>query len=90
VHLLAGTGSSRPESCLVSRVRCDSGKHGEVTEVVPEYRDFGLNDGRKSQSDSRSTGVVGGDPAKSNCISELNSLKAIMMTDFQRKRCGEV
>ena len=58
------------------------------TEVVPEDHDFGLNDGRKSQSLSGdwTIGVVVGegseDPARSNLMSDCRNVKAIMVTDY--------
>jgi len=54
----------------------------EGTEVDPEDHDFGLNDGRKSQSGEWIIGVVGGDPARSNLMSDWRNVKAIMVTDY--------
>jgi len=57
----------------------------EGTEVVLEDDDFGLNDGRKSQSGEWSIGVVGEeseDPARLNLMSDWRSVKAIMVTDY--------
>jgi hypothetical protein len=51
------------------------------TEVVPDDHNFGLNDGRKSQSGEWSIGVVGEeseDAVRSNLMSDWRNVKAMM------------
>jgi hypothetical protein len=63
----------------------------EGTEAVPEDHDFGLNDGRKSQSGERSIGVMGEeseDPARSNLRSDWRNVKAIMVIEYKDQQFG--
>jgi len=59
----------------------------KFTDVVPEDQDFGLNGGRKSQNDDWVIGVVGGDAAKSDPMSDRGSVQA-MLTNYQGECYG--
>jgi hypothetical protein len=57
-----------------------------ASDVVPEPRGLGMNDERKSQSRGRTTGVVGGDIAGSNLMSNWSNVEAIMVINSQGRR----